>query len=108
MSISTVFCVPDTTFYDCPNLFRVLQVYDCCVSLDGIPIKQEFQYTLSDPDGYGKITQHVSPEHTMRVIIVTTCTRVIPSRSGSAVQHRCRKHRVLNNVISCARIRPYS
>ncbi|KAL5245218.1 hypothetical protein ACI65C_012628 [Semiaphis heraclei] len=33
-------------------------VYDCCVSLDGIPIKHEFQYTFSDTDGHGKITKH--------------------------------------------------
>ncbi|XP_050432149.1 protein naked cuticle homolog 1-like [Adelges cooleyi] len=33
--------------------------YDCYISLDGIPIKQEFQYTLSaDTDGCGKITKH--------------------------------------------------
>ncbi|XP_050539345.1 protein naked cuticle homolog 2-like [Daktulosphaira vitifoliae] len=33
--------------------------FDCYVSLDGIPIKQEFQYTVqSETDGCGKITKH--------------------------------------------------
>ncbi|VVC39476.1 Hypothetical protein CINCED_3A009429 [Cinara cedri] len=33
-------------------------VYDCCVSLDGIPVRHEFQYTLSDADGCGTVTKH--------------------------------------------------
>ncbi|XP_025202614.1 protein naked cuticle homolog 1-like isoform X2 [Melanaphis sacchari] len=37
---------------------QLSDVYDCCVSLDGIPIKHEFQYTFSDTDGHGKITKH--------------------------------------------------
>lgn len=66
-------------------------VYDCCVSLDGIPIKHEFQYTFSDTDGHGKITKHD---------VEGLATKILESMYGTTLKFSSRGKRTVKVTLN--------
>ncbi|KAL4120412.1 hypothetical protein QTP88_013109 [Uroleucon formosanum] len=66
-------------------------VYDCCVSLDGIPIKHEFQYTFSDTDGHGKITKHD---------VEGLATKILESMYGTTLKFSSRGQRTVKVTLN--------
>jgi len=66
-------------------------VYDCCVSLDGIPIKHEFQYTFSDTDGHGKITKRD---------VEGLATKILESMYGTTLKFSSRGQRTVKVTLN--------